>query len=145
MTQKERLIKLLEERGEKGVYVYEIQAPRPKGLGIAQYNARIKELREGDNDSKKNYNIVSVEKGKFVLRDFNITPKKIVETPVLNLEELKARRLKLLDEYKKLVQDGRKETTDAKMILSRGKAIRNSIDMEITRRSLQKSIKQNLF
>ena len=44
-TQKSRLFDLLLERGQRGVYVYEIMTPAPQGCGIAQYNARIFELR----------------------------------------------------------------------------------------------------
>lgn len=61
-TQRDRILAVLTERGEKGVYVYELIAPRPKGLGIAQYNARIKELRS------RGYAIVNTEPGHFVLR-----------------------------------------------------------------------------
>jgi hypothetical protein len=41
--------------------VYEIMTPRPNGLGIAQYTARIHELRG------KGYKIENVEPGRFVL------------------------------------------------------------------------------
>jgi len=44
MTQKQRLLEKFYEKQD--LMVYEIMAPRPQGLGIAQYNARIKELRE---------------------------------------------------------------------------------------------------
>lgn len=70
-TQRERILAMLMERGEKGVYVYELIAPRPTGLGCAQYNSRIKELRS------RGYVIVNTEPGHFVLRsnpikqDFN--------------------------------------------------------------------------
>jgi hypothetical protein len=60
-TQQKRLLSLLQERGDRGVYVYEIQTPRPQGLGIAQYNTRISELRE------KGHDIVNVVPGHFVL------------------------------------------------------------------------------
>lgn len=60
-TQQKRLLELLKQRGKAGVYVYEIQTPRPEGLGIAQYNARISELRELGHD------IVNVVPGHFVL------------------------------------------------------------------------------
>lgn len=61
MTQSQKLIKLLKQRGNKGVMVWEIIAPKPDGLGIAQYNARIKELREAGN------NIINKSPGHFVL------------------------------------------------------------------------------
>lgn len=62
-TQEQRILELLQERGSRGVYVYELQAPRPQGLGIAQYNARIYGLRD------KGYNIQNVEEGHFVLKE----------------------------------------------------------------------------
>lgn len=43
--------------------VYEIMTPQPSGLGVAQYNSRIKELRE------QGYNIVNKIPGHFVLED----------------------------------------------------------------------------
>lgn len=61
LTQEERILKLLQERGSLGAYVYEFQTPRPQGLGVAQYNARIKGLR------KKGHNIKNVVPGHFVL------------------------------------------------------------------------------
>ena len=60
-TQKSRLFDLLLERGSQGVYVYEIMTPYPNGLGIAQYGARILELR------KKGWNIVNDYIGHFTL------------------------------------------------------------------------------
>lgn len=63
MTQKQRILNLLRERGKQGVMVYEIMTPRPTGLGVAQYNSRIKELRE------QGYNIVNKTPGHFVLED----------------------------------------------------------------------------
>jgi len=71
LSQKERILTLLQERGDEGVMVYEIMAPRPNGLGIAQYNARIKELRE------LGHKIINVTPGHFVLKSFtNHGPKK---------------------------------------------------------------------
>lgn len=46
MTQKERILKLLRQRKSKGVAVYELVTPRPNGLGVSQYNARIYDLRK---------------------------------------------------------------------------------------------------
>ena len=60
-TQQGRLLKLLKERGNNGVYVYEIMTPRPNGCGISQYGARILELRE------QGHNIVNKKPGLFVL------------------------------------------------------------------------------
>ena len=60
-SQKSRLFDLLLERGGRGVYVYEIMAPTPQGLGIAQYGARILELRE------EGWNIKNDHPGHFIL------------------------------------------------------------------------------
>jgi hypothetical protein len=62
-TQEERILKLLRKRGKEGAKVYEFMMPRPHGLGIAQYNARIWGLR------KKGYDIVNVTPGHFVLKN----------------------------------------------------------------------------
>jgi len=45
-TQEQRILDLLRERGKAGAYVYKFMTPRPQGLGIAQYNTRIWELRQ---------------------------------------------------------------------------------------------------
>lgn len=60
-TQEGRILELLRQRGDNGAYVYEFMMPRPQGLGIAQYNARIYGLRE------KGFNIVNTTPGHFVL------------------------------------------------------------------------------
>ena len=60
-TQEQRILELLRERGDTGAYVYEFMTPRPTGLGIAQYNARIWGLRQ------KGYNIFNPKPGHFVL------------------------------------------------------------------------------
>ena len=60
-TQKSRLFDLLLERGQRGVYVYEIMTPAPQGLGIAQYGARILELR------RLGWNIQNDHPGHFIL------------------------------------------------------------------------------
>lgn len=60
LTQRQRLLQAFQERGE--LYVYEIMAPRPNGLGIAQYNARIKELRESGHP------IINKEPGHFIYK-----------------------------------------------------------------------------
>lgn len=60
-TQEQRILNLLKSRGDAGVYVWEFMMPRPNGLGIAQYNARIYGLRE------KGYEIKSTKPGHFVL------------------------------------------------------------------------------
>jgi hypothetical protein len=62
-TQGQRLYEFLKTRGDNGVFVYEIMAPRPEGLGISQYGARILELR------RKGYNIVNKKPGLFVLQE----------------------------------------------------------------------------
>ena len=62
LTQEERILDLLLERGPEGVEVWEFMMPRPRGgLGIAQYNARIWGLR------KKGYNIKNTKPGHFIL------------------------------------------------------------------------------
>lgn len=70
-SQRERLLKLLKERGRRGVYVYEIMAPWPSGCGIAQYGARILELR------RRGYDIKNVTPGHFVLEEKIEEPKEI--------------------------------------------------------------------
>ena len=60
-TQEQRILNLLRERGDQGVMVYEIMTPRPYGLGIAQYSARIWKLRQ------RGYDIECVKPGHFVL------------------------------------------------------------------------------
>ena len=62
-TQEQRILSLLKERGNVGAFVYEFIAPRPQGLGIAQYNARIFSLR------KKGYDIRNESPGHFVLHE----------------------------------------------------------------------------
>ena len=66
LTQEERILELLRERGSTGVEVYEFMMPQPKGgLGVAQYNARIWGLR------KKGYDIKNEKPGHFVLIEEN--------------------------------------------------------------------------
>jgi hypothetical protein len=60
-TQEQRILQLLKNRGKSGVKVWELVTPRPHGLGISQYNARIYGLRE------KGFNIVNKTPGHFVL------------------------------------------------------------------------------
>lgn len=60
LTQRQRLLNAFETKGE--LYVYEIMQPQPHGLGIAQYNARIKELRE------QGHQIINKEPGHFVYK-----------------------------------------------------------------------------
>jgi hypothetical protein len=95
-TQKQRLLDFLKKQGEQGALVYQLQAPRPNGLGLAQYNARIFELRA------EGHNIVSIEPGHFVLKERNqevqqqnvpssqIPEKKDVETKISQLKQKKA-------------------------------------------------------
>lgn len=60
-TQEQRILDLSRDQGKAGAYVYEFMTPRPNGLGIAQYNARIWGLR------KKGYIIENKTPGHFVL------------------------------------------------------------------------------
>lgn len=62
-TQEKRILDLLRERGNRGAFVYEFMIPKPEGLGIAQYNARIKGLRD------KGFDIENVKPGHFVLHE----------------------------------------------------------------------------
>ena len=62
-TQEQRILDFLRERGKAGTYVYEFMTPRPQGLGVAQYNARIFGLR------KKGYVIENKTPGHFVLTE----------------------------------------------------------------------------
>lgn len=62
-SQKQRILQLLKNRGQDGVKVYELMMPRPQGCGIAQYNARILELR------RDGYRIINKKPGWFVLED----------------------------------------------------------------------------
>lgn len=62
-TQEEKILDLLRQRGEAGVFVWEFMTPENRGgLGIAQYNARIKGLRT------KGFIIDNVKPGHFVLK-----------------------------------------------------------------------------
>lgn len=62
LTQEQRILKLLRERGSEGAFVYDFMLPRNRGgLGIAQYNARIWGLRQ------KGYVIKNKKPGHFVL------------------------------------------------------------------------------
>jgi hypothetical protein len=58
LTQRQRLLQAFQERGE--LYVYEIMAPRPNGLGISQYGARVLELR------REGHTIINKEPGHFI-------------------------------------------------------------------------------
>jgi hypothetical protein len=60
-TQENRILHLLRVRGSEGAYVYEFMTPRPGGLGVAQYNARIYGLKQ------KGHNIINKAPGHFVL------------------------------------------------------------------------------
>ena len=60
LTQAQSILEYLKDHPE-GVYVYELMTPQPQGLGIAQYNARIYDLRH------KGYDIRSDRGGHFVL------------------------------------------------------------------------------
>ena len=60
-TQEQRILDFLKARGERGVFVWEFMIPQPKGLGIAQYSARIWGLRQ------KGHKIINTKPGHFVL------------------------------------------------------------------------------
>ena len=59
-TQANSILEYLKDHRE-GAYVYELIAPRPNGLGCAQYNASIYELR------RKGYDIRNDRIGHFYL------------------------------------------------------------------------------
>jgi len=87
-TQQQRILELLQQRGERGLEVFEIMTPRPDGLGVAQYNSRIKELRE------QGHNIINTKPGHFMLE----------ENKELKLERLREeyRQAKEKQEYGKM-------------------------------------------
>ena len=62
-TQEQRILDLFTERKGAGVYAYELAEPRPQGLGILQYNARIYGLRH------RGFNIISDYKGHFIIKE----------------------------------------------------------------------------
>lgn len=53
-SQKNNILEYLRNHRE-GAYVYELIAPRPHGLGVAQYNARIYELRRDGHDIRNDF------------------------------------------------------------------------------------------
>ena len=107
-TQEERILTLLKERGSRGAYVYEFMQPRPNGLGIAQYNARIWGLKQ------KGYQIINLQPGHFVLKEdhMDLTTEEIQE-------KLKQLRIKYL---------AAKNEEDRKVIAARGMALRRSLE-----------------
>ena len=62
ISQAEKIKTLLQWRGDRGAFVYELNSARPNGLGIAQYNARVFELRQQGFDIVDN-------SGHFVLKN----------------------------------------------------------------------------
>lgn len=88
-TQWVRLLALFMERGENGVTISEISDSRPRGLGIKQYNSRIKDLR------KKGWNVVCVRAGFFVMRGRSES----VQEPVYTVEQYKKLKDDLLEVY----------------------------------------------
>jgi hypothetical protein len=73
MTQCTRLLQAFQEKQD--LMVYEIMTPRPQGLGIAQYNARIKELKE------QGHPIINVKPGHFrYIRENKIQVKELLMT-----------------------------------------------------------------
>lgn len=89
LPEKKRLLKLLQLRGDAGVKVYELLAPRPQGLGIAQYNRAIKELRDGKLDGV-HYPIVNIKPGHFVLEGKSHSPITVVKREPLAGDKLRA-------------------------------------------------------
>lgn len=89
---------------KKDLMVYEIMAPRPQGLGIAQYNARIKELRE------QGYPIINLAPGHFRYVEVNMTQEQ-------KLEELRKAWLKEPDPMRR------------KVIEAQGKALKHALEL----------------
>jgi hypothetical protein len=68
-TQAQRILEALQNAGEAGVPIYKLIAPRPDGLGVAQYNARILELRRAGHDIRNvAYKVDGETHTKFVLQ-----------------------------------------------------------------------------
>lgn len=78
-SQEGRILALLRDHGDQGVMVYELVGPKPEGLGIAQYNARIYGLR------KKGYVITNVTPGHFILVETEATRPKHYELDPVTL------------------------------------------------------------
>lgn len=81
-TQEEKILSFLQERGEKGVFAWEIT----DNLKILQYNARIFGLR------KKGYNIINKEKCHFILMEENMDTTEEIQ------KKLRILRQRYLDE-----------------------------------------------
>lgn len=107
MNQRERLLELLTERGPAGIYVYEIMQPRPQGLGVAQYNARIKELRE------QGHHIVNTQPGHFVLK------REFIEENSMHTYDLEQKLQSLRLEWK-----AERDPVKKKILEARGKAVK---------------------
>lgn len=110
-TQWVRLLALFMERGAQGVTINEISDSRPRGLGIKQYNSRIKDLRG------KGYNIVCLRAGHFELRG------KSEQEPAYTIEQLKAQREDLLEVYE-MTSGYHKQK-----ILKQGQELRKALDV----------------
>lgn len=140
-SQCKRLLHLFRVRGSQGVFVYEITNSRPEGLGIQQYNTRIKELRALKN------NIVSTVPGHFVLKDYAgpIVSKKLSKK---ESAELKVKKKKL-EFFDRVLQSGI-YTPDViaqkQNLLNEIKAIEHQeeIDFVATQNQLE-IVKQELF
>jgi len=111
MTQKQRLLHRLIERGEEGVYVYEIMQPRPNGLGIAQYNARILELRA------EGHPIINITPGHFVY-------KYVKEDYMIDVNRTKEQLQALRDQW---LNEANPSTR--RIIEVRGKALRRALEL----------------
>lgn len=95
-TQCERILDLLTERGGLGVEVWEMIAPQPRGLGIAQYNARIYQLR------RKGWSIISKDDKFFLMNNLQIKEENEKLLSILR-EEYKTAAKERQDEIKKEV------------------------------------------
>jgi len=110
-TQRQRLLQTFQEKGE--LFVYEMMAPQPMGLGIAQYNARILELR------RLGYSIINDQPGHFVYQK-----NQIKEGEVISIPELEKKLEKLRMEYVNATTKA-----DRNLIERRGLAIKTALEM----------------
>lgn len=123
---------------------------------ILEYTGRITDARKEINctcgKDKKSCialeHIISVGDNKFIYKSSLVKqiPQEIdQEVKKVDINELKAKRIRLLSKYQKLKSEGKKESIDAKIILSRGLLVRNSIDIELERRRLSQEVSKNLY
>lgn len=112
-AQRYRLLDLLKSRGNRGVFIWEINTPRPLGgLGIAGYTERITELRQ------EGYQVVNVKKGLYMLAN---EQHEDVKSPEIWRIEQKLESLR--DKYRNAEND-----TDKSLIKVQGLALQRSLE-----------------